>query len=96
MAQGGEGAADGGLEEGVVGAAQEQDLGVGSFVEGFGEVDLQDFVGDGVVDPALFYQGDEEGAGFFAGLEVEGVEGASVGMGLDGGCGGEDEDLAFG
>jgi hypothetical protein len=96
MAQGGEGATDGGLEEGVVGAAQEQGLGSRRGGEGFGEIDLEDFVGDGVVDPALFYQGDEEGAGFFAGLEAEGVEGASVGMGLNGGGCGEDEDVAFG
>ena len=61
--------------------------------EGFGEVDAEDFVGDGVVDPALFDEGDEEGAGFFVGFEAEGVEGVGVGVGLDGGGGGEDEDL---
>ena len=64
--------------------------------EGFGEVDPEDFVGDGVVDPAFFDQGDEERAGFFVGFEVEGVEGVGVGVGLDGGGGGEDEDVRAG
>ena len=63
------------------------------FGEGFGEIDFQDFVGDGVVDPAFFDERDEEGAGFFGGFEAEGVEGVGVGVGLDGGCGGEDEDV---
>ena len=49
-----------------------------------------------MVDPALFYEGDQEGAGFFVGFEAEGVEGARVGVGLDGGGCGEDEDLVFG
>jgi hypothetical protein len=48
-----------------------------------------------VVDPALFDERDEEGAGFFVGFAVEGVEGAGVGVGLDGGLGGQDEDLGF-
>ena len=54
-----------GLEERVVGAAEEEGFGVGGFGEGFGEVDAEDFVGDGVVDPAFFDQRDEEWAGFF-------------------------------
>jgi hypothetical protein len=96
MVEGGEGAADGGLEERVVGAAEQQGSGLRGGGEGFGEIDLEDFVGDGVVDPALFHEGDEEGAGFFVGFEAEGVEGVGVGVGLDGGGGGEDEDLSFG
>jgi hypothetical protein len=96
MAHGGEGAVDGGLEKGIVGAAEEEGLGSRRCGESFGEVDLEDFVGDGVVDPALFDQGDEEWAGFFVGFEAEGVEGAGVGMGLDGGGGGQDEDVVSG
>jgi len=46
-----------------------------------------------VVGPAFFDEGDEEGAGFFVGFEVEGFEGSGVGVGLDCGGGGEDEDL---
>ena len=46
-----------------------------------------------MVGPALFYERDEEGAGFFGGFEAEGVEGVGVGVGLDGGGGGEDEDV---
>ena len=91
-----EGAADGVLEEGVVGAAEEESVCGGCFGEGFGEIDAEDFVGDGVVDPTFFYKGNEEGAGFFAGFEAEGVEGVGVGAGLDGGGGGEDEDLVWG
>jgi hypothetical protein len=48
-----------------------------------------------VVDPAFFYQGNKERAGFFAGFEVEGGEGSGVGVGLDGGLGCEDQDLLF-
>jgi hypothetical protein len=70
-------------------------LGFGGGGEGFGEVDFEDFGGDGVVDPALFDEGNEEGAGFFDGFEVEGVEGPGVGVGLDGSGGGEDEDLVL-
>jgi hypothetical protein len=47
-----------------------------------------------VVDPALFYERYEEGAGFFVGFEAEGVEGVGVGVGLHGGGGGEDEDVS--
>ncbi len=64
--------------------------------ECFGQVDFEDFVGDGVVDPAFFDKGNEEGAGFFGGFEVEGVEGVGVGVGLDGGGGGEDQYLDSG
>jgi hypothetical protein len=87
---------DGRLEEGIVGAAEEEGLGCGRGGQGFGEVDFQDFVGDGVIDPALFYQGNEEGAGFFVRFEAEGVESVGVGVGLDGGGGGEDEDVVGG
>ena len=89
----GEGAVDGGFEERVVGAAEEERLGVGGFGESFLQVDLEDFVGDGVVDPAFFDERDEEGAGFFGGLEAERGEGVRVGVGLDGGGGGQDEDV---
>ena len=90
VVEGGEGAADGRFEQRVVGAAEKEGAGGGGFGEGFGQVDTEDIVGDGVVDPAFFDQGDEEGAGFFVGFEVEGVESPGVGVGLDGGCGGED------
>ena len=96
VTEGGEGAVDGGLEEGVVGAAEEQGLGCGGGGEGFGQVDFQDFIGDGVVGPALFYQRDQERAGLFVGFQAEGVEGVGVGAGLDGGGGGEDEDVVLG
>jgi hypothetical protein len=96
MVERGQDAADGGLEEGIVGAAEEQGLSGGRCGEGFGEVDFENFVGDGVIDPALFYERDEEGAGFFVGFEAEAVEGVGVGVGLDGGCGGEDEDVGVG
>ena len=49
-----------------------------------------------MVDPAFFYEWDEERAGFFGGLEVEGVEGVGVGVRLNGSGSGEDDDLAFG
>ena len=92
-----EGGFDERLEEGVVGAAEQEGGGVGGFGEGFEEVDAEDFEGDGgvdgVVDPAFFDQRDEEGAGFFGGSEAEGGEGLGVGVGLDGGGGGQDEDV---
>lgn len=71
--------------------AEEQGVGLGSFGEGFGEVNAEDFGGDGVVGPAFFDQGDEEWAGFFGGGEAEGIEGFGVGVGLGGGGGGQDE-----
>jgi len=89
----GQGAFDERLEQRVVGAAEEQGLGVGGFGESFVEVDAKDFGGDVVVDPAFFYQRDEQRTGFFRGGEADGVEGFGVGAGLGGGGGGEDEDL---
>ena len=76
-----------------MGAAEQERLGVGCFGQGFLQVDFEDLVGDGVVDPAFFYEGDEEGAGLFGGLEAEGGEGVGVGVGLDGGGCGQDEDM---
>jgi hypothetical protein len=96
MVHGGEGSKDGGLKEGVVGAAEEEGLGGRRGGQGFGQVNAQDFVGDGVVGPALFYQRDEEGAGFLVGFKAEGVECVGVGVGLDGGGGGEDQDVVLG
>ena len=93
VAEGGEYALDGGLQEWVMSASKEESLSCRGGGEGLGEVNLQDVVGDGVVDPALFYQGNQEGAGLFVGCEAEKVEGASVGAGLDRGSGGEDEDV---
>ena len=69
---------------------------MGSFSEGFGEVDAGDLGGDGVIGPALFDEGDEEGAGFFCGGEAEGSKGGGVGAGGDGGGGGQDEDGGVG
>jgi hypothetical protein len=89
----GEGALDERLEQGIVGATEQKGLGVGSFGEGFVEIDAENFGGDVVVDPAFFYQRDKERAGFFGGGEAEGVEGLGVGVGLGGGRGGEDEDV---
>ena len=71
VVQGGEGSPDGRFEKWVMGAAEEEGLCVGGFGQGLFEVDFQDFVGDWMVDPAFFYQRDEEGAGFFVGFEVE-------------------------
>ncbi len=88
-----QGGFDEGFQEGVVGAAQQEGVGAGGFGEGFEEVDAEDFGGDRVVDPAFFYQGDEEGAGLFGGWQVEGGEGLMVGVGLDCGCGGQDQDV---
>ena len=66
-----QGGLDGGCDERVVGAAEEDGLG-GAGGEGFGEVDAEDFAGDGVIDPAFFDERDEQGAGFFGGAEAEG------------------------
>jgi hypothetical protein len=79
-----------------VSAAEQKSLGSGSGGEGLGEVDFQDFVSDRVIDPTLFDEGDEERTGFFACRQAKGVEGAGVGMRLDRGVGGEDEDVVLG
>ena len=83
-------------QQGVVGAAEKEGGDGGELGEGFGEVDADDLAGDGVVDPALFDQRDEEGAALFDGADAEVGEGGGVGVGLDGGGGGEDEDLRGG
>ncbi len=91
-----EGGFDEWFQKRVVGAAQQEGGGSRGFGQGFEEVDAEDFGGDGMVDPAFFYEGDEEGAGLFGGGEAEGVEGCKVGVRLDGGGGGEDEDVGIG
>jgi hypothetical protein len=68
VVEGGEGSADGWLEKRIVRAAEEKGLGVWSFGQGLLEGDFEDFVGDWVIDPAFFYQRDQQGAGFFVGL----------------------------
>ncbi len=55
----GEGAADGGFEQGIVSAAEQERLRAGRGGESFGEVDAEYLAGDGVVDPALFDERDE-------------------------------------
>ena len=77
-----------GLRRRVMGAAEDEGADGGGFGQGFGEIDFQDFGGYGVIDPALFYEGDEEGAGFLVGGYAFLGEGVGVGVGLDGGGGG--------
>ena len=66
-----------------MGATEQQGGGIGSLGEGFEQIDVQDFEGDGglrgFVEPAFFDERDEEGAGFFGGSETEGVECSCVG-----------------
>ena len=60
----------------------------------FVEIDVDDFGGDRVVGPAFFDEGDEQGAGFLDGAQAEGLAGGGVGVALDGGVGGDDQDVA--
>ena len=66
--------------------------------DGFGtelvEIDFDDFGGDGVVGPAFFDEGDQQGAGFLDGAEAESLAGGEVGVALDGGVCRDDEDVA--
>ena len=96
VVEGVQGGFDEGFEERVVGAAQQESVGVGGFGQGFEKVDAEDFGGDGVVDPTFFYQGDEEGAGFLGCGQAEGGQGVEVGVGLDGRRGGQDENVGRG
>ena len=93
VVEGGEGTLDHFFEKRVVGAAQEEGVGFRGFGQSFGEIDAKDFGCDGMVDPAFFYQGDEEGAGFFSCGQAQRPEGLEVGVRLDRGCGGEDQDV---
>ena len=81
-----------------MGAAEDEGVGLEARARGFGEelveIDADDFGGDGVVGPAFFNQGDEEGAGFLDGAQAEGLAGGGVGVAVDGGVGGDDEDVA--
>ena len=65
---------------------------------GFGvqlvEIDADDFGGDGMIGPALFDQGNEQGAGFLDGAQALGVAGGGVGVALHGGVGGDDQHVA--
>ncbi len=55
------------------------------------KIDAGDLFGDGMVDPALFDERDEQGAGLLEGAQAVGGAGAGVGVALHGGFGGEDE-----
>ena len=90
----GENALDERLEQRIVGATKDEGARVGCFGQSFGEVDTQDLGGDGMIDPTLFDQRDEERAGFFCGDKAEAIERMGVGVGLDGGSGGKYEDRA--
>ena len=87
-----EGLGDGGGDEGVVGAAEEDGVGGGAG-EGFGEINAEDVAGDGVVGPAFFDEGDEKRTGHFGSVKMKGGAGVAVGVGGDGGGGGENEDV---
>ena len=81
-----------------MGAAEDQRVGIEAAFAGFGaefvEIDFDDFGGDGVVGPAFFDEGDEQGAGLLNGAEAEGLAGGEIGVALDGGVGGDDQDVA--
>lgn len=54
VVEGGEGAANCRLEEWIVRATEQKGSCVRGLVQGFGQVDAEDFISDGVVDPAFF------------------------------------------
>ena len=82
-----------GLGDKRVVSAAEKDGSGSAICEGFAEVDAEDVASDGVVGPAFLDEWDEEGASFFSGLEAVGGAGFTVGVRLDGGGRGQDEDL---
>ncbi len=79
-------------------AAKDQRVGIEAARGGFGaeliEIDVDDLGGDWVAGPSLFDQWDEQRTGFLDGAEAEGLAGAEIGVALDGGVGGDDEDVA--
>ena len=82
----------------VVSAAEQERVrlkrGFARLGEQLREVDVQNFAGDGVVDPSFFDKGDEQWAGFFDGPKVALGAGGRVGVAFDGGGGGDDHDVA--
>ena len=88
------GACDGGAEEGVVSAAEDE--GIDLVVEEGADVAGDDLVGDGVVEEALFYERHEEGAGCAEDFDIGGedLDGAFVGTAGNGGSGSDDPDAA--
>ncbi len=85
-------------EQGVVGAAEDERVGLealgGGGGEQFVEIDADDLGGDGVAGPAFFDEGDEQGAGLFKRAKAAGLAGSGVGVALHGGVGGDDEHVA--
>ena len=82
-------------------AAEDQRVGVqvgdcGVFLQ-IVEVDADNLRGDclagGVFGPAFFDERDEQGAGALDAVEAEGAAGFGVGVAVDGGIGGDDEDV---
>lgn len=63
-------------------------------IEQFGEVDVEDFAGDGVVDPAFFDKRDEQRAGFLNGAKLAFAAGGQVGVAFHRGGSGDDHDIA--
>ena len=83
------------LEQGIVSAAKQyrggQDALRARAAQGFLKVQAKNLFGDGVIGPALFNQGNQQGAGFLIGLQAMGGTGTGVGMALDGGLSGQHE-----
>jgi len=94
MANGRECAVDGRFDEGIVGAAKKKGLGRWSGGEGFGQIDSEDLLGNGVVSPAFFYERNQKRAGLFIRLHANSSERMRVRMRLDGGRGRQDQDMA--
>src|SRR6185437_1537524 len=87
-----------GAEQRVVGAAEDERVGIeagaAGVLEKFAEVSVDDLLGDGVVDPALFNQWYEEWAGFFEGSQAAVAAGGGVGVAFHGGGRGDDQDVS--
>jgi hypothetical protein len=83
------------LDQRVMRASENEDVGFSCRAPHcFGQIDSGDLLGDRVLDPSFFDEGDEQRAGFFESCEASAGESALVGMTADGRFGAEDDCLA--
>ena len=87
-----------GFQQRIVGAAEHEGVGVQALGRGFGaeffEVNTYDLLGHGMIGPAFFDEGDKKRAGFLESAKAMGLAGGGVGVALNGGIGGDDENVA--
>jgi len=85
------------LQQRVMGATQDQNVGVMETVtESLGKIDASDLLGDRVLDPTLFDKGHEQRARFLVRAQAAGFESLAVSVAAYGGFGSDDHNFLVG